>query len=48
MQYTISPDYFLWGTLKNMVYREPATTPENMEERIREAPITFGAETILF
>ncbi|KOC60756.1 hypothetical protein WH47_06902 [Habropoda laboriosa] len=39
-------DYFLWGTLKNMVHREQITTPGNMKERIREVCITLGAETI--
>lgn len=30
-------DYFLWGYVKDLVYRIPPTTPENMRERIREA-----------
>ncbi|KZC05884.1 hypothetical protein WN55_06673 [Dufourea novaeangliae] len=39
-------NYFLWGTLKDMVYREPITTPENMKERIREACSMLAAGTI--
>ncbi|KOC63955.1 hypothetical protein WH47_01270, partial [Habropoda laboriosa] len=39
-------DYFLWSTLKDMVYREPPTTPENMKERIREACSMLATETI--
>ncbi|KZC14537.1 hypothetical protein WN55_07267, partial [Dufourea novaeangliae] len=39
-------NYFLWGTLKDIVYREPTTTPENMKERIREACSILAAETI--
>ncbi|KZC08938.1 hypothetical protein WN55_00288 [Dufourea novaeangliae] len=27
-------DYFLWGVLKNAVYQEVPTTPENMKQRI--------------
>ena len=37
--------YFLWGTLKDTVYREPPT-PENMKHRIREACITLSANII--
>ncbi|EZA49180.1 hypothetical protein X777_12589 [Ooceraea biroi] len=32
-----SLDYFLWGTVKNDVYREPPTTVEDMRERIINA-----------
>ncbi|XP_036145999.1 uncharacterized protein LOC118646659 [Monomorium pharaonis] len=32
-----SPDFFLWGYLKNVVYEQTPTTRENMIERIREA-----------
>lgn len=32
-----SPDFFLWGYLKNEVYSEVPTTPENMIERITNA-----------
>ena len=30
-------DYFLWGYVKNLVFNTPPTTPENMQERIRNA-----------
>jgi len=30
-------DYFLWGHVKDEVYKERPTTPENMKQRIREA-----------
>ncbi|KZC09612.1 hypothetical protein WN55_01049 [Dufourea novaeangliae] len=39
-------DYFLWTTLKDMVYRKPTTTPENIEKRIREACSMLATETI--
>jgi len=29
-----SPDFFLWGFLKNMVYADPPTTRENMMQHI--------------
>lgn len=32
-----SPDFFLWGYLKDIVYRDPPTTRENMMERITTA-----------
>lgn len=32
-----SPDFFLWGYLKDTVYREAPTTQENMRGRIRDA-----------
>ncbi|EZA55151.1 hypothetical protein X777_05281 [Ooceraea biroi] len=32
-----SPDFYLWGYLKDVVYRERPTTRENMMERIRAA-----------
>ncbi|KZC06104.1 hypothetical protein WN55_07431 [Dufourea novaeangliae] len=35
-----------WETLKDMVYREPTTRPENMKERIREACSMLGAKII--
>lgn len=31
------PDFFLWGTVKDMVYREEPTTVEDMKDRIRSA-----------
>ena len=43
---TLLLDYFLWGTLKDTVCREPPTTPENMKRRIREACITLSADMI--
>lgn len=36
-------DFFLWGYIKSLVYQEPPTTPENMQERITRA---FGQVTI--
>ena len=39
-------DYFLWGILKDTVYRAPPTTAENMKQRIREACIMLDADTI--
>lgn len=32
-----SPDFFLWGYVKGIVYNTVPTTPDNMKERIREA-----------
>lgn len=32
-----APDFFLWGYLKDVVYRRAPTTRENMKERIRAA-----------
>lgn len=32
-----SPDFFLWGYIKNIVYDTPPTTPDDMRERIRNA-----------
>ncbi|EFA11950.1 hypothetical protein TcasGA2_TC005110 [Tribolium castaneum] len=32
-----APDFFLWGTVKEMVYREAPTTIEDMRERIQNA-----------
>jgi len=32
-----SPDFFLWGYLKDKVYQQVPTTRENMIERIRNA-----------
>lgn len=32
-----SPDFYLWGYLKNVVYERPVTTRENMMNRIRTA-----------
>ncbi|KYN08431.1 hypothetical protein ALC62_00585 [Cyphomyrmex costatus] len=30
-------DYYLWGTIKDLVYRERPTTAEDMKNRIRQA-----------
>lgn len=32
-----APDYFLWGYVKDFVFKLPPTTPANMKEQIREA-----------
>ena len=32
-----SPDYFLWGFVKERVMAVPPTTPEDMKERVRRA-----------
>lgn len=32
-----SPDFFLWGYVKDVVFRNPPTTREDMKDRIREA-----------
>lgn len=32
-----SPDFFLWGYVKDVVFREPPTDRENMKDRIRAA-----------
>ncbi|EFA12647.1 hypothetical protein TcasGA2_TC004173 [Tribolium castaneum] len=37
-----APDFFLWGTVKEMVYRETPTTIEDMRERIRNAFIEMN------
>lgn len=40
-------DFFLWGAIKDKVYRSPPTTPEDMRERIRNACSSIG-EDVLF
>lgn len=42
-----SPDFFLWGTLKERVYQTVPTTPEDMKERIRNACRNIDAETLM-
>jgi len=42
-----SPDFFLWGMLKNIVYSEKPTTKENMKERIRTACAAISQEILL-
>ncbi|EZA55737.1 hypothetical protein X777_04156 [Ooceraea biroi] len=39
-------DYFLRGTLKNIVYQERPTTPENMKQRIISACATISPEVL--
>ncbi|KZC07313.1 hypothetical protein WN55_07724, partial [Dufourea novaeangliae] len=39
-------DFFLWGALKNAVYQEVPTTPENMKQRIIAAGAKISSETI--
>ncbi|KZC08101.1 hypothetical protein WN55_10867, partial [Dufourea novaeangliae] len=39
-------DLFLWGALKNAVYQEVPTTPENMKQRIIAACARISSETI--
>lgn len=42
-----SPDFFLWGYLKNIVFAERPTTRENMMERIRQACAAIPREMLL-
>lgn len=42
-----SPDFFLWGYLKEKVYQEEPTTVENMKERIRNACRHIDRQTLL-
>jgi hypothetical protein len=42
-----SPDFFLWGYLKEKVYKQEPTTRENMIERIRNACAEIQADTLL-
>lgn len=43
----LSPlDYFLWGHVKSIVYREPPTTADNMKERIRATFRTITPEML--
>ncbi|KZC05849.1 hypothetical protein WN55_07018, partial [Dufourea novaeangliae] len=39
-------DFFLWGALKNAVYQEVPTTPENMKQQIIAACARISSETI--
>lgn len=39
-------DFYLWGYIKDVVYRTPPTTKNNMKERIREAFRSVNAETL--
>ncbi|XP_029675902.1 uncharacterized protein LOC115243229 [Formica exsecta] len=40
-------DYFLWGRVKDMVYRERPTIKDNMIHRISEAILSLGDDEIL-
>lgn len=42
-----SPDFFLWGYLKDKVYQQVPTTRENMIERIRNACAQIPADMLL-
>lgn len=42
-----SPDFFLWGYLKNVVYRQQTTTRENMRERIINACANIPHQVLL-
>ncbi|EZA58502.1 hypothetical protein X777_14661 [Ooceraea biroi] len=39
-------DFFLWGTLKDMVYKEEPTTPQIMRQRISEACASITPDVI--
>nr|WP_253308897.1 DUF4817 domain-containing protein [Rickettsia endosymbiont of Ceutorhynchus assimilis] len=40
-------DFFLWGNIKQIVYQEAPTTPENMMERIRNACRAVSRDTLI-
>ncbi|EZA47915.1 hypothetical protein X777_15034, partial [Ooceraea biroi] len=42
-----SPDFFLWGYIKNVVYEHVPTTRENMMERIRTACVNIQRAVLL-
>lgn len=42
-----SPDFYLWGYLKNVVFAERPTTEANMKDRIRRACAAIPRETLL-
>lgn len=42
-----SPDFFLWGYLKDKVYKEKPTTRENMMDRITSACAEIQEDTLL-
>jgi len=42
-----SPDFFLWGYLKDKVYKEEPTTRENMIDRIRNACAEIQGDTLI-
>ena len=42
-----SPDFFLWGYLKDNVYKQESTTRENMIEGIRNACVEIQTDIFL-
>lgn len=42
-----SPDFYLWGYLKNVVFQQQPTTRDNMQDRIREACAAIPRQTLL-
>lgn len=42
-----SPDFYLWGYLKDVVFAQRTTTKEDMMERIRRACATIPRDTLL-
>lgn len=42
-----SPDFFLWGYIKNVVFKDAPTTKEDMMERIRNACRAIPREVLL-
>lgn len=40
-------DFFLWGAIKDKVYRTPPTTPEDMRERIRNECSSIGEDVLI-
>jgi len=39
-------DFFLWGILKNIIYQEMPTTPENMKQQIIAACATISPQML--
>lgn len=42
-----SPDFYLWGFLKNVVFAEEPTTPDDMRQRIRDACAAIPRDVLL-
>jgi len=42
-----SPDFYLWGYLKNVVFQQRPTTEADMMDRIRRACAAICRETLL-